>query len=79
MLDATIYPVGLGERWRVVFEEDEMEEKETVTSTSCRTWEAVDQVRYAGLPCDEFDFLVGEDGKVVGVTNLGLREQLWKV
>jgi hypothetical protein len=78
-LDARIYPIAERERWRVVFEKDGPEGKETVTSTACRTWETVDQVRYAGLPCDEVDFQVGEEGEIVGVSIQGLRSQLSKV
>jgi hypothetical protein len=78
MLDARIYPVGEGERWRTVFEEDGRESREAITSTVCMTWEAVDQVRYAGLPCDEVDFQVGGRGEIVGVKIPGLRAHLYK-
>jgi hypothetical protein len=78
MLDARIYPIGSGERWRVIFEENGREGGETVTSTTCTTWDSVDQLRYAGLPCDELDFQVGEGGEIVGPGIPGLRAHLHK-
>ncbi|PMD59980.1 beta-lactamase/transpeptidase-like protein [Hyaloscypha bicolor E] len=78
MLDARVYPVSEGERWRTVFEEDGRESGEAVTSTACMTWEAVDQLRYAGLPCDEVNFQAGGRGEIVGVKIPGLRAHLYK-
>jgi hypothetical protein len=78
MLDARIYPVNGGERWKTVFEEDGRESKEAITGTACMAWEAVEQVRYAGLPCDEVDFQVGGRGEIVVVNITGLRAHLYK-
>ena len=77
-LDARIYPIGVDERWRVTFEEESEADEVTLTSTACRTWEQVDQFRYAGLPTDEFDFEV-RNGSVVSVMIPDLRAELLKV
>jgi hypothetical protein len=76
--DARIYPIGEDDRWRVTLEEARTAGKLTVLSTACRTWENVDQVRYGGLPLDEFDFTSGENG-ITGVFLPGLRARLAKV
>jgi hypothetical protein len=80
--DVRIYPIGVEERWRVVFEQASSgdwdggshngKEKERISSVACRTWEKVDQFRYSGEPVDEFDFEVGEMGDVVGLRIPGL-------
>jgi hypothetical protein len=77
-IDARIYPEEQEDKWRVTFEEPGEGGPLTVLSTSCRTWEQVDQLRYAQLPTDEFDFEV-TNGRVTHVTIPGLRTTLVKV
>jgi hypothetical protein len=62
----------------VTFEEENNSGPVTVLSTACRTWEKVDELRYAGLPTDEFDFAFGKQG-ATKVTIPGLRATLIKV
>jgi hypothetical protein len=78
-LDARIYPIGSGNRWRVSFEMPTVAPEElTFESNACETWDKVDQFRYAQLPLDEFDFEM-EDGHVNSVNLIGLRAVLEKV
>lgn len=77
-LDARIYPVGEGDRWRLALEE--IGSGSVLISGpggACSQWEKVDNLRYAGLPVDEFRFVVDE-GAVVGIENPGLRTRLRK-
>jgi hypothetical protein len=77
-VDARIYLVGEVERWRVTFEKEHNAGEVTVLSTACRTWEAVDHIRYGGLPCDEIDFGNNDHG-INNLTIPGLRATLVKV
>lgn len=77
-LDARLYPIGSENRWRLASETvDSVDGYPSMPSRACKAWFQVDQLRYATLPVDEFDFVM-EDRAVVGVRNLGLRAELEK-
>lgn len=77
-VEARLYPVGEGERWRVVVEGPAPEgSSPDLPSGMCKAWFRVDGMRYASLSFEEFVFEVGEDG-VTGVRNPGLRQSLTK-
>lgn len=77
-IDVRAYPVGAEDRWLLVVERVAGEEDTSVYAGTCETWFTLDQMRFAGLPTDELDFVV-EDGEVVGVASPGLRQNLAKV
>ena len=76
-IEARLYLVD-GQRWRLAVER-KTKQGSTITkpSEACNQWFLIDKMRYASLPIDEFDFEV-EDGKVVGVSNTGMRSNLTK-
>lgn len=77
-IDVRLYPVGDANRWRmaVVLAASDAGEA-SLADQRCWEWFQIDQMRYAKLPLDEFDFDV-EGGVVIGVENLGLRQSLFK-
>ncbi|CAI6076744.1 unnamed protein product [Clonostachys chloroleuca] len=75
-LDMRLYPVGEGQRWRLVLERTEGANP-SVFSDACITWLRVDQMRYAKQPVDEFTFDI-KGGAVIGLKNSGLRAKLVK-
>jgi hypothetical protein len=78
-IDVRAYPIGAEDRWLLVTERvGSAGEKTGVYAGTCDGWFQLDQVRFAGLPTDEIDFVV-ENGKVVGAVSPGLRQQLTKV
>jgi hypothetical protein len=78
-IDVRAYPIGTEDRWLLVTERvGSAGEKTGVYAGTCDGWFQLDQVRFAGLPTDEIDFVV-ENGKVVGAVSPGLRQQLAKV
>lgn len=77
-LDARLYPVGSGNKWRMALEVTQSPNQVSVLpSQACSNWLFVDQLRYAGLPVDEFSFHV-QNGAVEEVHNSGLRVTLTK-
>lgn len=76
-IDARLYPTGDSNRWRMGVEVQGSIDGVEMIAKGCQNWKKVDQVRYAKLPLDEFHFAV-QDGKVMGVANLGLRSSLAK-
>jgi hypothetical protein len=85
-IDARIYPVGEGERWRLQVESVSSAGSVyngSITARACMTWSDVDKLRYGMLPVDEFDFKIDPNHNgssvVTGVELLGLREHLIKV
>lgn len=85
-IDARIYPVGEGGRWRLQIESVSNAGSVyngQITGQACMTWSDVDKLRYGMLPVDEFDFKIEPryDGffAVTGVELVGLREQLIKI
>lgn len=78
-LDARIYPVGEGNRWRLALDQAGSGSVQiSGPSGACSQWEKVDNLRYAGLPVDEFRFVVDGDA-ISGIENPGLRVSLGKV
>jgi hypothetical protein len=76
-LDARLYPIGDGDRWRLSLETLSSGPADPSRfSHSCTKWLGVDGMRYAKLPVDEFRFHI-QDGVVKSVENLGLRAKLW--
>ncbi|CAH0035146.1 unnamed protein product [Clonostachys rhizophaga] len=75
-LDARLYPVGEGQRWRLALERTERVNP-SVFSDACITWLRVDQMRYAKQPVDEFTFDI-KGGAIIGLKNSGLRAKLVK-
>lgn len=82
MPDARIYPSGKDDRWRVVFSEGGTESSTktpSIVGDSCISWMQVDHGNYGQKPADAFDFELGEDGNVQGVTLPAFRVELMKV
>ena len=74
-LEARLYPVGDGGRWRMVVETPAS--GKGVVARTCDSWMKTDQFRYGGLPVDEFDFET--DGtRVKAAKALGLRQTFVK-
>ncbi|KAH6675323.1 beta-lactamase family protein [Plectosphaerella plurivora] len=77
-IDVRAYPIGEDERWLLVTEKVGGDQgAPAVYAGTCDGWFLLDQVRFAGLPTDEIDFVV-KDGEVVGAVSPGLRQQLTK-
>jgi hypothetical protein len=76
-LEARLYPVGEKERWRMSLETMERANL-SLFSNICNSWLSVDQIRYAKLPVDEFQFHM-DNGSVKGIENRGLRVNLTKI
>ncbi|KAJ6444019.1 beta-lactamase [Purpureocillium lavendulum] len=78
-LDARIYPIGEDGRWRMVLEKvGKKSATPSRPSEACANWFNYDTWRYAGLPVDEFDFDVSEQGVVRSISNPGLRSTMAK-
>jgi len=71
-VEARLYPIGDGGRWRMVMETPE--DGKGMVETTCSSWMSLDQFRYAGLPVDEFDFKQTAGGAVQSIEALGLRQ-----
>ncbi|CEJ95163.1 hypothetical protein VHEMI10660 [[Torrubiella] hemipterigena] len=78
-IEARLYPVGDGDRWRLAVERKHHVGGDTIRrpSEACSMWFQIDKMRYASLPVDEFVFRLSE-GNAISVTNPGLRAKLTK-
>ncbi|PGH03219.1 hypothetical protein AJ79_07414 [Helicocarpus griseus UAMH5409] len=90
--DVRFYPLGVDDRWRVVFNEPEGKNEKrkggknrggkkllgAMREDACLTWFRVDGTRYGKIPLDEVVFRV-EDGAVKRVDAPGLRAEMDKM
>lgn len=77
-IDSQICSEEQGGKWRVTFEGSSQSNRLTVLSMACRTWEQMDELRYASLPSNEFNFEITKK-RVTQVTIPGLQAKLVKV